>query len=405
MPSRLRPALSRDFFSGKGSAWQINLKSGQDVMDSWLRHAGLLLLVLVLGSSAHGVEALTVLTFNLGGNGVADWSTNSPQVRAIGRQVSHLDPDLLTLQEVPFTNTWRMTQFVAAFRPGFFLATNSGTDGYIRSVILSRFPIVRSQKWLDGVALTNFGFEGSFTRDLFEAQINVPGFDQPLHVFTTHLKSGQDTTSSARRGAEARAISNFLVTVFLPTNGHRPYLLTGDMNEDLARPPSSHPRTIEQLTSAPTGLRLVTPTNPVSGGEQTYSTRTNLTKRYDYILPGGLLFLNHLGGQIFCSDKLSNAPPPVLAGDSATASDHAPVLLVFGNPYPSPLRLLSLTLTNQSAQLRWESAPGRRYQIDVSSNLVSWTPLASDVIGAGLTTTFSTNAGGAARFFRVLRAP
>lgn len=392
-------------FSGSVSHRRLDLKLGQNVMDSWHRHAGLMFLALVLAINARGVEALTVLTFNLGGNGVADWSTNSPQVQAIGRQISHLDPDVLTLQEVPFTNTWRMPQFVAAFRPGFFLATNSGTDGYIRSVILSRFPIVRSQKWLDGVTLTNFGFDGNFTRDLFEAQITVPGFDQPLHMFTTHLKSGQDATSSSRRGAEARAISNFLVTVFLPANGNRPYLLTGDMNEDLARPPSSQPRTIEQLTSAPTGLRLVTPTNLISGGEQTFSTRTGLTKRYDYLLPGGLLFSNHLGGQVFRSDTLFNAPAPLLADDSATASDHAPVVLVFGNPYPNPFRLLSLTLTNQVAQLRWESAPGRRYQIEASSNLVSWMLLASNVSGAGLTTTFSINAGGAAQFFRMERAP
>ena len=369
----------------------------------WL--GGWWFLAFSLASGAQGVEALTVLTFNLGGNSVADWSTNSAQVQAIGRQISHLDPDVLTLQEVPFTNTWRMPQFVTAFRPGFFLATNSGTDGYIRSVILSRFPIVRSQKWLDGVTLTNFGFGGTFTRDLFEAQINVPGFDQPLHVFTTHLKSGQDTTSSARRGAEARAISNFLVTVFLPTNGHHPYLLTGDMNEDLARPPSSLPRTIEQLTSEPTGLRLVTPTNPVSGGEQTYSTRTGLNKRYDYILPGGLIFSNVLGGQVFRSDVLIEPPPPLLTSDSATASDHAPVLLVFGNPYPSPFRLLSLTRTNQWAQLRWESAPGRPYQIETSSNLSVWTLLVSNVSGIGLTTTFSTKAGDAAQFFRVRRSP
>ena len=362
------------------------------------------LLVLALAGNLLGVEALTVLTYNLGGNGVADWSTNSPQVRAIGRQVVHLDPDVLALQEIPFTNTWRMPQFVAAFRPGFHLATNSGTDGYIRSAIVSRYPIARSQKWLDGVTLTNFGFDGTFARDLFEAQITVPGFDQPLHVFTTHLKSGQDTTSSSRRGAEARAISNFLVATFLPANGHRPYLLTGDMNEDMLRPPSNRPRTIEQLTSAPTGLSLLTPTNPASGGDQTYSTRTGLSKRYDYVLPGTLLFSNFLGGLVFRSDLTTNGASAVMAEDSATASDHAPVLLVFGNPYPNPPRVLGFMWSNQMAAIRWESAPGRRYAVELSTNLTTWS-LASNVVGTGVTTFFSTSAGHAMQFFRVGRIP
>lgn len=326
-----------------------------------LRRVGQVMLVWLLATRAGGVEAVSVLTFNVGGNGVADWSTNSPQIQAIGRQIAHLDPDVMALQEIPFTNTWRMPEFVAAYRPGFHLATNSGTDGYIRSVILSRYPITRSQKWLDGVALAGFGFNGTFTRDLFEAEISVPGFDEPLHVFTTHLKSGQDTTSSARRGAEARAISNFLVTTFLPAKGARPYLLTGDLNEDPARPPASHPRTVEQLISTPTGLRLTTPVNPVSGGEQTFSTRTGLTRRYDYILPGGLLFSNLLGGEVFHTDVLTNLSPDLRSNDSALASDHAPIRLVFGNPYP--VRSLSLTLTNDSAQLRWDAAPGRRYNL------------------------------------------
>ncbi|MCU0789082.1 MAG: immunoglobulin domain-containing protein, partial [Verrucomicrobia bacterium] len=196
----------------------------------------------------------SVLDYNVKGNGVADWSTNSPQVRAIGRQVEYLDPDIITFQEIPYTNTWQMTNFVTAFRPGFHLADQSGTDGYIRSVILSRFPINRSQKWLDGVSLVPFGYNGYFTRDLFEAEIAVPGYPKPVHVFTTHLKAGQTTDASARRAAEANAISNYFVNGFLTTNASRPYLLTGDMNEDIYRPPSSNPQTIQRLTSGPTGL-------------------------------------------------------------------------------------------------------------------------------------------------------
>ena len=151
------------------------------------------------------MPGFSLLTYNTHGNFISDWTTNSPQVQAIGRQVQYLDPDIITFQEIPLTNAgWtHMPEFVTAFRPGYHLATNSGSDGFIRSVILSRHPITRSTSWLDAASLTNFGYDGKFTRDLFEAQIAVPGFPQPLHVFTVHLKSGQGTDDSARRAAEA----------------------------------------------------------------------------------------------------------------------------------------------------------------------------------------------------------
>ncbi|MBI5388174.1 MAG: endonuclease/exonuclease/phosphatase family protein [Verrucomicrobia bacterium] len=376
---------------------------------NWHRLSGRFSFVLAcfsLATTGRAVEPLTVLTYNLGGNGVADWSTNSPKVQAIGREVRYLQPDVLALQEVPFTNTWQMANFVTAFFPGFFLATNSGTDGYVRSAILSRFPIVRSQKWLDGVTLTNFGFAGNFTRDLFEAEINVPGFEKPLHVFTTHLKSRQDATSSARHAAEARAISNWLVTAFLPSKGDRPYLLTGDLNEDVQRPSTAGGSTLPTLVSAPTGLRLTTPTNSAASRELTWSTGApGFQKRYDYILPCGLLFSNIAASEVFRADALTNPPPPLRTNDTVAASDHAPVVMWFHNPYNVPFALLSLSLSNQTVALRWESAAGRRYRVETSSNLASWSVVASNLGAAGTVFEWRTNGAEAWRFFRVHRTP
>src|SRR5439155_4036767 len=88
------------------------------------------------------VGAFSLLTYNVKGNGSSDWSTNAPQVQAIGRQLMHLNPDIITFNEIPYTNAWQMTNWVAAFLPGYFLATNSVGDGFIRSVIASRFPIL-----------------------------------------------------------------------------------------------------------------------------------------------------------------------------------------------------------------------------------------------------------------------
>ena len=326
-----------------------------------------------------GVFAL--LTYNTHGYGVTNWSTNSSHVQAIGRQLQFLQPDIITFQEIPFTNTYQMPDFVAAFLPGYFLATNSATDGEIRSVIASRFPIVRSQSWLHDSDLSPYGYTNSdFTRDLFEAQIQPAGFEEPLHVFTVHLKSSQDADSAAKRAAEAGAVSNFFAAVFPATNSGHPCVLTGDLNEDINFPPAGNPQTSQRLTGGPTGLQLTTPVNPFTGSELTYSIRNaeGLTRRYDYILPCGLLFSNTVGSQVFRTDLLTNPPPPLLAGDDATASDHLPVVMVFGNPYDTAFRLLSLRRDGPLVTLTWESISDRQYTVEKSANLASWSPLAAD---------------------------
>ena len=318
--------------------------------------------------------ALTLLNYNAHGAAIADWSTNSPQVQAIGRQVQFLDPDIITFQEIPMTNSgWmQMTNFVNAFRPGYYLATNSGHDTFIRSVILSRFPITRSAKWLDGIPLNSFGDSGFFTRDLFEAEIAVPGWPQPLHVFTTHLKSGQADDETLKRGAESRAISNFFANTFRPANPLRPYLLTGDMNEDVNDPPDGGVA-LPTLANLPTGLRIATPLNPPSGSHLTFSIRAAaLTRRYDYVLPNALLFTNLIDGQIFRTDLATNISP-ALPGDATNASDHLPVFVRFKNPSALPPRILSFGVSNTVARMNWSAVSGGRYGVEVSTNLPAWT--------------------------------
>jgi len=355
------------------------------------------------------VTGFSLMTYNTHGNFVGDWTTNSAQVQAIGRQVQYLNPDIITFQEIPMTNSgWtHMGEFVAAFRPGYYLATNSGSDGFIRSVILSRYPITRSKSWLDFADLAPFGWtSNNFTRDLFEAQIAMPGFPQPLHVFTTHLKSGQGTTDSSRRTAEAGCISNYFVTGFLTTNSLHTYVLTGDMNEDINDPPSSNPQSIQRLISTPTGLRLTTPVNPFTGTNLTFSIQAaSLTHRYDYIMPNGLLFSNIASSQVFRTDLLNSPPPPLLAGDDVTASDHLPVLTVFNNPYDKPFKLLSVARSNKTVMLKWESVFGQPYRVESSTNLTAWTVLATNLVATNSTFAYATNLSDTMRFFRVHRGP
>ncbi len=109
------------------------------------------------------------------------------------------------------------------------------------------------------------------------------------------------------------------------------------MNEDIYEPRELEQQAIQTLTSTPTGLKLTDPRNPVTNDDDTWSAQNaNPSIRFDYVLPNGILFSNVVGGQVFRSDKVSPPVPPMLATDSATASDHYPVLLVFNSPYETP---------------------------------------------------------------------
>ena len=356
------------------------------------------------------LTTLSLLTYNVKGNGSTNWSTNAPQVQAIGRQLMYLQPDIVTFNEIPKTNTWQMTNWIAAFLPGYSLATNSGTDNFIRSVIASRYPITRSQKWLDGVSLAAFGYGGNFTRDLFEAQIAVPNFAEPLHVFVAHLKATtfppQDDAD--KRAAEASAISNFFFTVYLTTNYNHPYVLAGDMNEDVFYPDTNSytsGQPIQRLTSPPTGLFLTTPVNSITHTDLTVSIQaTKLTARFDYILPCNLLFSNILSSQVFRTDLLTNPPPtpPLLTNDDKSSSDHLPVMMVFGNPYV--FRLTSIAWNNPGTTLQWNSLSNGVYRVSYKTNLadVNWASFNPDVTGrtSSLNWTDAT-ATVSRRFYRV----
>jgi len=278
----------------------------------------------------------SLLTYNVGGNDATDWSTKSLQVQAIARLLQFLNPDIITLQEIPYDLSYEMMNCVNVFLPGYAFARNSGTDGAIPSLIASRFSVARSTSWLDVIDLRGFGYSNvndsldNFTRDLFEAEIAAPGVVQPLRVFTTHLKATSGTTcvdAAAKRAAEVAAITNFLATNLFSLYPNHPYVLAGDMNES-----DTDSLAIRYFISAPTSFLLTNPINPMSGSLNTFSIRASLSSRLDYVFPGGLLVSNIAATQVFRTDLLNSPLLPLLPTDSATASDHLPVLMLFNNP-------------------------------------------------------------------------
>ena len=64
---------------------------------------------LLLTPFASWSESRSVLTWNVAGEGALDLSANAPQVEAIGRIMRHLQPDIVTFQELPHPNVAEMT--------------------------------------------------------------------------------------------------------------------------------------------------------------------------------------------------------------------------------------------------------------------------------------------------------
>jgi len=361
--------------------------------------------ILTVNEPLAAVSGFSLVQYNLKGNFAPDWSTNAAQVQAIARELLYLNPDIITFNEFQNGARDEITNWQTAFFSNYTFLVSPGGDGVICNGIASRFPVTRFTNWFDNASLTNFGYNGIFTRDMFEAQIAVPGFPQPLHVFSVHLKSGNDSvTDTPRRAAEARVISNFFANGWLTTNGLRPYILTGDMNEDIAHPDAGSGLPIQTMTNG-TGFRLTTPLNPFTLSNVTHSIQGALDRRYDYILPNTLLYSNIASSMVFRTDVLSPVPPNLNSNDDMVASDHLPVKMVFNNPYDKPFRVLALARTNQAVTLTWQSVLGQPYRVDSSSNLTSWSALASNLVATSNTFTLTTNVVGDIRYFRVYRLP
>jgi hypothetical protein len=80
-------------------------------------------------------------------------------------------------------------------------------------------------------------------------------------------------------------------------------VLSGDRNDS-----DTNVLAIKRLISAPTGLHLTDPNNPVSGSINTFSIQGSLSERIDFIFPNELLFSNTRTSQVFRTDGLNPLP-------------------------------------------------------------------------------------------------
>jgi hypothetical protein len=77
--------------------------------------------------------------------------------------------------------------------------------------------------------------------------------------------------------------------------------------------------------------------------------------------------------------------------------------MTFANPFVQPYAITRLGSTNGGVTLQWQSVPGQNYQVETSSNLISWTALAASLTATNYSFTVTTNLAGTRHFFRVKR--
>jgi endonuclease/exonuclease/phosphatase family metal-dependent hydrolase len=282
-------------------------------------------LVVGVGSNA---PTFSLMQYNVKGNGAPDWTTNATQVAAIGREIRYLQPDVITFNEIPVAFAYEMTNWAKDFLSGYNVSVSAGHDVAIGNAIATKFA-VSTRSSLHGTSLVPYGYNGTFTRDLFEAIVTVPGFAHPVHFFSAHLKSSASGYADAalKRAAEAAAITNFFTTNLFAVFPNDYYVLSGDMNEA-----DTNTLAIQTLLTN-TGLKMTAPVNPYSGSLNTFSIQSPPpSSRIDYIFPCGALASNILSSQVFRTDLVAPTPTNFNAGDDALASDHLPVLMTFRDP-------------------------------------------------------------------------
>jgi hypothetical protein len=144
------------------------------------------------------------------------------------------------------------------------------------------------------------------------------------------------------------------------------------------------------------------------GQNYTWSIQSGLTVRFDYIFPCNMLFSNILTSQVFRTDVIYPTPAGLLQWDDKTASDHLPVLMVFKNPFDTAYNVRQVTKTDQTISLNWDSAAGRQYNVEASTNLANsaaWVPLVTNIVATGTNSVWSTNITSDNQFFRIYRTP
>ena len=337
-------------------------------------------IVLALAATSYAQTVVRVLHYNIHRD-IGGTDSNFASQPALAKVVNHLAPDIWTINELGGNNaginfTTVHDQLVALintsltiFGPSpqenvnYFIYVGESiagqADNYIRPAIVSRYPFLATQTYSDANAAAGY----PAMRGLVSAYVNLPGAVE-LGVFTTHLKASSfsDTNATSSTNAQKRQAEADTDVVnlqsWLAAHVGDAAVMTGDWNETeepgetdnwkvgaigdvLPNGSVYHPVTTLRGAGFADPLPL-----SIAGNRDTIDA-VSPDARFDYLFYRAS-HLTYLGGMVFDTKQHSGAQLAALnaasgtsfvAGDSASASDHLPVLEVFfaspGAPYLS----------------------------------------------------------------------
>ena len=352
----------------------------------------ILLVAIFLASSASAQTVVRILHYNIHRD-VGGTDSNVASQPALAKVVNYLAPDVWAINELggnstgfnPTTAHDTLVAFINAnltiFGPSpqenvnYFIyigaAIPGQADTFIKPAIVSRYPFLATQTYSDANATAGY----PAMRGLVSAHVNLPGAVE-LGVFTTHLKASSFSDSAAtsdanaqKRQAEAETDVVNLQSWLAAHTGDAA-VMAGDWNE------TEEPGETDNWKNGPIGGTLpngsiyrpvtalrgagFTDPRPVSiAGKISTIDSASPNARFDYLFYRGS-HLTYLSGTVFDTKQINTAGQlaalnaangtSFVAGDSASASDHLPVLEVFlvspGAPYIFSQSISGLDSTN-----------------------------------------------------------
>jgi endonuclease/exonuclease/phosphatase family metal-dependent hydrolase len=316
----------------------------------------------------------------------ANLTGNSRRYEAFATRILQgLKPDIVAIQEfnVGANTAAEVRQFVnSAFGPAFHYFRESGAQ--IPNGVISRWPILASGEWPD----PQVG-----NRDFVWARLDIPGTND-LFVVSVHLHASGGASS---RKLEADALKA-RITASFPAGAY--VVVAGDFNFDARTEPGM------------SVFKTFLVDDPVpTDGRGDPDTNNGRSKPYDYVLTSANWRTNLVptrlsaGGQAYANglvfDSRVHSPlsevAPVQAADSGNAQ-HMAVVKDFSvrHTVTNRVEVTPPKLELKGSLLRWSSAAGLAWRVEMTTNLTDWTTLGR-ALSAGTFYTFQppTNLPGA----------
>lgn len=375
-----------------------------------MKNLGIWIALLALLPFARPLRAVTppgdldlrLLTYNIHRD-IGGSDSNVSSQPALAKVVNFLAPDIWTINELGGNNVAFnpaaahaylvsfVQQNLTIFGPSpvenvnFFIYLSTIDDNYDTTAIVSRYPIASSFTYSD--AGNNF----EKLRGLSRASITFSN-GVALDVFTTHLKALDATANAEKRQTEADIDRNNIANWIALHRSHA-IMVTGDWNETedagertnwsghhigdiLPAAPIEPYQPITTMRSA--GLLDPSPAS-IRGSHDTIDS-TSPDSRFDYTMYANGIFEN---GQVFDTKQYTAAQlaalsaangATFLAADSASASDHLPVLATIRIGYTPEILSFTRAPASLSVTYTITNSASVTYTVEQSTDLINWSP-------------------------------